>query len=927
MASVLISNLIFVLQQPGLMPRMEEERQQLLQLFTAILPAMMPALGQLICADQGEEEEIRTLVRTLSENSTWLSDLDAAAYEVDDIIDEFRYATLRAGKSILARLICRDARIKDYFEIILWVDVGNEFNIDRIAKSVIDQVIGKDCCLSEGDPDLLQRRIYQELSGKRCLLVLDDVQIEGNFEELQILISWLNQSAAGSSLIVTSNDARRVEKIYAFSSGVHFIRDLTSDHLLHLFCNRAFIDNKEFYLKVCPIIENILTKCEGWILLVNLMAGLMRFKKQLAEWQEVINQLKNYPKEYYPELCFNHLSSEIKECFAFCSVFPKGHYMDKEVLVKLWMANGLISSNGPTSVEEKGNRIFNELAMRHFFEDVKLVPRSSSRDKHGYRSRVICKMHPLIHDLAIHVSRNVQTVSSRYNQNPEIRVLFILGDSPVDIPVLLKNYPNVRTLISLDVLFERTVNCSVVPESNSLRALHLHSAKFDRDLFEVKYTKHLRYLDLSGSRIKRLPESTSSLYFLQTLNLSKCLLLCRLPEDMRYMRSLRHLYVDECPKLKKMPVHLGQLSCLKTLTTYIVGESAGNNIDELKCLNLSGLLEIYNLRKVKDVTIAKEANLLSKKNLERLTLCWGRQQLVIPKENNDWEVLEALLPHNGLKVLKIQLYGGHEFANWLAYPVGLQNLVELHLIGCSQSSTIPAVWKLQSLRVLCLKYMINLTCFSSFTSFPDIDEKDSSELFPSLKRLVLVGLKRLKTWREGEAMQRTILSFPVLDEMEITNCPKLKTMPSVPMLKYLTISIENHGLLRSAIDLITQSKSLVDVNMAKATGSDNEAWSALGAEVEGCNSHKLRVMRLDSTNSLFMDRAILHLQLGFWRSLVSLEYLDIFNCSSIVAWPLEEFRKLNKLKRLSVRKCPNLTGSLPSELQEGEKLLPIPRIL
>lgn len=45
---------------------------------------------------------------------------------------------------------------------------------------------------------------------------------------------------------------------------------------------------------------------------------------------------------------------------------------------------------------------------------------------------------------------------------------------------------------------------------------------------------------------------------------------------------------------------------------------------------------------MKNATIAKEADLPSKMNLESLTLCWGGQQLVMSKANNDLEVSEAL---------------------------------------------------------------------------------------------------------------------------------------------------------------------------------------------------------------------------------------------------------------------------------------------
>ena len=52
-----------------------------------------------------------------------------------------------------------------------------------------------------------------------------------------------------------------------------------------------------------------------------------------------------------------------------------------------------------------------------------------------------------------------------------------------------------------------------------------------------------------------------------------------------------------------------------------------------------------------------------------------------------------------------------------------------------------------------------------------------------------------------------------------------------------------------------------------------------------------------------------------------LQYLEIFNCNTLVSWPLE-FRYLINLIRLSIRKCPNLTGILPAQVKNKISLLP-----
>ncbi|KAF3340607.1 putative disease resistance protein RGA4 isoform X2 [Carex littledalei] len=1041
MASMLISGLIPLLQQSGSMLKMEKERHKLLDFFTDTLPKL---------ADAELRAEAEPDVRT------WLDDLNAAAYEADDIVDDFRYAKLQAeaeadgcrnqngdrvraglfllscfksssnnrsgalqgienrissivnkiddldermrafnfrpgqeinitslerpqqlnfsslteivgrdneireiiknlpkglfqmflwglkpkvlisivgpqgiGKTAFARFVCNNDVIKSRW--VVWVDVGSEFNIGKITKSIIDQVIGKDCCISEGDTDLLVLRLSQELCYGRYLVVLDDVQTV--CKELILKFRKLIIRYKAPVILLVTSSFQEVAQMFGAGRNYNYVLEpLMDNDGWNLFCKKAFWDDAN---ETCPEIlkemgKKIVVTCGGSPLALNMMGGLMRFKKQPEEWRRVINQLENYTVDGVPtvekiiKVCYDNLCSQVKQCFAFCSLFPEGYYMDKEVLIKLWMANGLLlPSDGSRSMppEENGSIVFNELASRHFFEDVKLIHGNYSyENKHGYHSsRVTCKLLDLIRKQAVIAAREFAL------QNPYL--LSISGDSQVDIPILLENNPAVRTLLSPGDPFIRNVNCSTVPRANSLRGLHLHSALFQRDLLVLKYMRHLRYLDLSGSRIKILPESTSLLYFLQTLNLSKCLLLYQLPENMKYMRSLRHLYIHKCPKLKKMPANFRQLNDLHTLTTYIVGEeNTGTGIDQIKGLHLGGLLELYNLHKVKTVTIAKEADLVSKTNLDRLTLNWGTESLVMSKNNNDLGVLEALQPHTQLKVLKVQQYGGREFATWLAHPVemGFINFVELHLIGCSQCKTLPALWKLPSLRVLCLKHMPSLTCISR------TDKKDSSEqFFPSLKRLVLVGLKKLERWHEevihtiiggGETKEEEttfeeVTIFTVLDQLEITSCPNLKTMPRVPRLKHITASIENYRLLRSVTNAITRAKSLVEeANIAKASSSDNEPFPALEEEVEDQGEFNLRILRMDSTNSFFMP-SLPHSLLGvsgLWRSLEGLEYLEIINCNTLVSWPLE-FIHMELLIRLSIRMCPNLTGKLPAQ--------------
>jgi len=56
------------------------------------------------------------------------------------------------------------------------------------------------------------------------------------------------------------------------------------------------------------------------------------------------------------QLSYDHLLPHLKQCFAYCSVFPKGYRIGKLMLIQLWIAQRFILSKGGMQVEDIGNR-------------------------------------------------------------------------------------------------------------------------------------------------------------------------------------------------------------------------------------------------------------------------------------------------------------------------------------------------------------------------------------------------------------------------------------------------------------------------------------------------------------------------------------------------------------------------------------------
>jgi hypothetical protein len=67
-------------------------------------------------------------------------------------------------------------------------------------------------------------------------------------------------------------------------------------------------------------------------------------------------------------LSYNHLPLHLKQCFVFCSVYPKDYIFKREKLVKIWLALGFIKQSKKKRLEDTGNSYFSELLNRSFFQ-------------------------------------------------------------------------------------------------------------------------------------------------------------------------------------------------------------------------------------------------------------------------------------------------------------------------------------------------------------------------------------------------------------------------------------------------------------------------------------------------------------------------------------------------------------------------------
>ncbi|GFP85206.1 putative disease resistance protein rga3 [Phtheirospermum japonicum] len=711
----------------------------------------------------------------------WLRDLEALAFEADNVLDEFNYQLLskQVGPTTRNKTVMKKAQ--SFFscsnnKIAYRHKLGRRIKgVNQKLESINQKAVGfglqniavqASVCGSpsrETDPFAVDPII---LGRENDVSIIVDKLITTTPSPAEQVLSVL--PIVGMGGLGKTTLARKVfhhEKMIS-----HF-----GDNRVWVYVSRKF--------DVCKILKNILTsftkekfELDTRAALLQKLQDHLRTKRYLLVLDDVWNEdremwdgfdcwsiikakafrVGDNPSEFEAignsiaekcgddrnpiskilKLSFDNLPSpSLKKCFAYCSIFPKGYKIEKEILIELWMAEGFLQTDRQRS----------NVNMETTSSLLQVVERDI------YLNVTHCNMHDLVHDLACSLTDGIcqSDCQSRYiGYKPS-------GDGLLSIPKGQERY--VRTLF-----FNGKISDITFSDFESLHSLNLEGED-DNDVLptSIRKLKHLRYLDISETSITFLPDSIGELYHLQTLRAEVCDLE-KLPDSLSYLIILRHLHIS-------------------------LGDEKGRRISELGNLkNLKGKLEIRNLEKVRDKDESKMADLLGKPGIYELNLEWDESSE--GGEANDESVLEGLQPHPNLKGLEICGFNGKRLPLWTSK---LNNLMEIALINCRECEELPMLGHLPHLKSLRLDGFQNVKYIgSSFygidkckksginNSYNGVYERDTIVVFRALERLVLRDMPNLIEWAqvdlplpsEGDETQRLydeVVVFPCLEELRI----------------------------------------------------------------------------------------------------------------------------------------------------------------
>ncbi|XP_047252621.1 putative late blight resistance protein homolog R1A-10 isoform X2 [Capsicum annuum] len=649
------------------------------------------------------------------------------------------------GKTTLANEVYKDACIRSHFDVCAWATVSQQHNAKEILLSLLRSTKGD--TFDMNDEAELANMLQKSLKGKRYLIVLDDMWKTEAWDAVKLCFPSGNK---GSVILLTT----RITEVArdAGTKNLSLQMDLMGpDESWLLFKSVAF-SSEELPSDLKTIGKQIAEKCHGLPLTIAVIAGLLKSKRAIADWENVAKDVKPFVTNDPDKQCsrvlglsYNHLTSGLKTCLLHFGIFPEDSEIPTKKLMRSWMAEGFLKLEN--DLEREAEKCLQELVDRCL-----VLVCKTSLDGTKIRS---CKVHDLIYDLCV---REIQRenifimndiVLKRYYSYSKCRYLSMQKMQPFKEGVAWRYDGLYRALLTpVHRQLGDNDNNDLLKRTRSIFSFHLQDSYYDILKSELIHFKLLKVLELRHIEIDNFPVQILSLIWLRFLSLL-CLEsldippeICRLwnlqtfivrgknvvnaititfPEEIWGLMQLRHLklpriYLPDCPSGSVDKGRHSDFSNLQTIS-YLSSRCCTKEV-------IMGIQNVKKLRIRRDVTYSGPLNnLVHLHQLETLSLTY---------------CLRPLLPSSAkafpatLKKLKLE----RTFLRWsyLDIIAELPNLEVLKLIflACRGEEWHPNVRGFARLKLLLIE---------------DNDVKywkATNDIFPVLEYLVLKECRHLK---------------------------------------------------------------------------------------------------------------------------------------------------------------------------------------
>ncbi|XP_057853503.2 disease resistance RPP13-like protein 4 [Cryptomeria japonica] len=649
------------------------------------------------------------------------------------------------GKTHLLQHVYNHSNIKERYEKSIWLSVSQSYSISKLQKDLVfqinDEELSKRVKESEVSEQVLAPEIHKKLKGKRCLVVLDDVWRASREDDLLARLGLPTANNIPCKIVVTT---RSREVCANLNANIYEMQNLSDEDSWRLFCVYAFEGSeikREPEKHLVEVGRKIVKQCGNLPLAIKTIAASLAKTRLPREWESKLQQLQGLqtpnvdPIMSILRLSYDSLPAVLKACFAYLSFFPEDQVIHCEYLINLWIGEGFIPA-GEGQWDAAWDCLYQlaSLCLLQLWEQVQL-------DETILQHTLIkqCKIHDLLLDLAIQVSR-------------ENKCIFSIEEASKDASA---DWCRI-------LLVKKDIHEEDISDSRPV-CLRTFSLSHNRGIGSIPPTlftamRGLRVLDLSGTGISALPESIGKMKLLKVLNLKdtyirevsecvrhlKSLLFLALPQGcynlplwINEVKCLQHL---ECENVSRMPKGISELVSLRRLRSSPLYLSIEE--DELmKSEDFADMAQLQELRLNVGYEMDLEGIVASLVKMRWLYIAnmAGTEELVVPEKVAAMKDLESLtlgcfeVPN--LRELELHWYG---YSDSLEFQI-MPNLVRLTLYG------------------------ENRRCRGIAKAFGKADG------FPQLRFLKISWFDEIEEFPELEEG-----AMACLEELKLTRCPKVK---------------------------------------------------------------------------------------------------------------------------------------------------------
>ncbi|CAL4984923.1 unnamed protein product [Urochloa decumbens] len=614
------------------------------------------------------------------------------------------------GKKTLAKEVHR--KLKEEFDCAALVEMTPNCSTNEVLRKILSEVSQQELNIKKAWRDRqLISKIYEFLEDKRYFITVSEVHSASSWS----IIKEAFPENKRSNRIMTTTCINSIANACCPHTDdlVYEMKSLTSTDSESLFQLRVSSEVVEVY--------NDILKMSGYtpLAVISLASVLAKKESTRKAWEEVRNSLCLAPETGNYQVLEERIKSlshsyfdlplNVKACALYLSMLPVQYTIDRDWLVRKWIAEGFVHEEIGLGPEDIAKNYLHELLNRNFIQAVEcsnslLVDRYQVHFMMLYLLKSIAKQEEfvtLLHASDVHNSLDkMNRRLSVYNPKPQSQD----QSHTLDHTFHERKGNGSIKADKVDLSHIRSIN--IFDSATGIDFKVFHNVQVldlegcigvdNADMKDICCMLLLKYLGLKETQVSELPQEIKNLHHLETLDMRKT-------------------------KVKKLPK---EVVLVRNLVNLLVGDSDIHHGLELpegtKNLKFLRVVGIIDLREHSSNILLELGELTELRELEIVLHCDG-----LTEKQND--ILSLLRKYSSLQSLVI--YG--DFA-------------------CSMDMQLASHPLLQKLRVsrrfvkvpLWISKLVYLTQLDIRVCKLEGDNLDSFRRLPSLQRFIL-GLEIL----------------------------------------------------------------------------------------------------------------------------------------------------------------------------------------